>query len=181
MSTSALSTTNGAPAVVVESLVKRFKGRRRSPDVVAVDDVSFSIQPGETLGLVGESGSGKSTVARCVLGLIEADSGSVSVLGRSIIDANKRELRGWRRDMQIVFQEPLESLSPRIRVGDAIAEPLEIHSDMSGGERKDRSARVARARHARSGARQPLSARALGRSAAAREHRACARDRAKRS
>ena len=138
MSTSALSTTNGAPAVVVESLVKRFKGRRRSPDVVAVDDVSFSIQPGETLGLVGESGSGKSTVARCVLGLIEADSGSVSVLGRSIIDANKRELRGWRRDMQIVFQEPLESLSPRIRVGDAIAEPLEIHSDMSGGERKDR-------------------------------------------
>ena len=130
---------NDGPAVVVDSLVKRFKGRgRRAPDVVAVDGVSFSINPGETLGLVGESGSGKSTVARCVLGLIEANAGTVSVLGRSIIDADKKALRGWRRDMQIVFQEPLESLSPRIRVGDAIAEPLEIHSNMTAKQRVER-------------------------------------------
>ena len=128
---------NGS-AVVVEDLAKRFRGRRGSPDVIAVDDVSFTIGPGETLGLVGESGSGKSTVARCLLGLIPADSGKVDVLGRTITGAPKRRLRSWRRDMQIVFQEPQESLSPRIRVGPAIAEPLELHTDMDYEARQAR-------------------------------------------
>ena len=125
-------------AVVVEDLAKRFRGRRGSPDVIAVDDISFEIAPGETLGLVGESGSGKSTVARCLLGLIPADSGRVDVLGRTVTSAGKRTLRSWRRDMQIVFQEPQESLSPRIRVGSAIAEPLELHTDMNEQARQER-------------------------------------------
>ena len=134
--------SNGRPALAVEDLVKRFKGRRRSPDIVAVDEVSFEIAPGETLGLVGESGSGKSTVARCVLGLLDADSGHVDVLGRTVTRdgkrAGKKELRGWRRDMQIVFQEPLESLNPRIPVGPAVAEPLELHTNMNSEERSTR-------------------------------------------
>ena len=130
---------NGTPTVVVDNLVKRFKGRRGSPDIVAVDEVSFAIESGETLGLVGESGSGKSTVARCVLGLLEADSGHVDVLGRTVTrdgkTAGKRALRSWRRDMQIVFQEPLESLNPRIQVGPAVAGPLELHTSMKAAER----------------------------------------------
>ena len=129
-------------AVKVDALKKVFKGRRRSPDVIAVNNVSFEISPGETLGLVGESGSGKSTVARCVLGLLEADAGHVTVLGRTVTEngksAEKKSLRGWRRDMQIVFQEPLESLNPRIRIGDAIAEPLELHTSLNAAARNDR-------------------------------------------
>ena len=126
---------SGDPAIVVENLVKRFRGRRRGqPEVVAVDSVSFAVPTGASLGLVGESGSGKSTVARCVLGLLPADGGSIEVLGRQIIDADADELRGWRRDMQIVFQEPFESLDPRIRIGAAIAEPLQIHTQLRGRE-----------------------------------------------
>ena len=132
------ATALNGDAVAVEDLAKRFRGRRGSPDVIAVDEISFTIAPGETLGLVGESGSGKSTVARCLLGLIPADSGRVDVLGRTITGAPKRTLRSWRRDMQIVFQEPQESLSPRIRVGQAIAEPLELHTDMDETARQER-------------------------------------------
>jgi oligopeptide/dipeptide ABC transporter ATP-binding protein len=82
--------------------------------------------------LVGESGSGKSTAARCVLGLIPADAGDVEVLGRRITGARAKELRAWRRDMQIVFQESFDALDPRMRVGAAIAEPLHLHSDQRG-------------------------------------------------
>jgi len=134
-----LSDQPGRPAIAVENLVKRFRGRRRGqPEIVAVDRVSFAVPAGTSLGLVGESGSGKSTVARCVLGLLAADDGSIQVLGREIVDADANELRRWRRDMQIVFQEPLESLDPRIRVRAAIAEPLQIHTQLRGRELSSR-------------------------------------------
>jgi ABC-type oligopeptide transport system ATPase subunit len=95
--------------------------------VRAVDDVSLDIHAGETLGLVGESGSGKSTVGRLVLRLIEPTSGSVRFDGRDLLSASTGELRGLRRHMQIIFQDPFGSLDPRMRVEDLIAEPLIIH------------------------------------------------------
>jgi len=120
------------PTLSVTSLRKVFPGGRGHRDVVALSDVSFSIERGTTLGLVGESGSGKSTAARCVLGLIAADGGEVEVLGRRITGARPKKLRAWRRDMQIVFQESFDSLDPRMRVGAAIAEPLHLHTDLRG-------------------------------------------------
>jgi peptide/nickel transport system ATP-binding protein len=117
-------------ALRVRDLHKRFPGGRHQPDVVALDGISLEIPVATTLGLVGESGSGKSTAARCVLGLIAADSGEVELLGRRITDARPTELRAWRRDMQIVFQDSHDSLDPRIRVGDAVAEPLLLHTDL---------------------------------------------------
>jgi ABC-type glutathione transport system ATPase component len=94
---------------------------------LAVDNVSFSIERGETLGLVGESGSGKSTVARMVLGLIEPTSGSVTFDGQPVTGVPQRRLRPLRRRMQIVFQDPFAALNPRMRVRDIVAEPLVIH------------------------------------------------------
>lgn len=121
-------------AVVVDRLVKRYQGRQRGQEVtIAVDHLSFSIPVGKTYGLVGESGSGKSTVARCLLGLVPSDGGRVNVLGREISTAKKKDLRRWRRDMQIVFQEPYEALDPRIKVGAAIAEPLLVSRMMEQG------------------------------------------------
>jgi ABC-type glutathione transport system ATPase component len=96
-------------------------------EVRAVDDVSLDIYAGETLGLVGESGSGKSTLGRLILRLIEPTSGSVRLEGRNLLSASKREMRRWRRDLQIIFQDPFASLDPRLRVEDIIAEPLIIH------------------------------------------------------
>ena len=125
---------NGAAAISVEGLNKTFGTRRGVPDVVAVEDVSFAVAYGRTLGIVGESGSGKSTVARCILGLTPVDSGTVEVLGRSITDAPARSLRSWRSEMQIVFQEPYESLDPRYRVWESVAEPLVLHTDLRGAE-----------------------------------------------
>ena len=125
------------PAIVVEGLRKRFV-RRGQPDVIAVDNVSFEVPHGSTLGLVGESGSGKSTVARCLLGLLPSDGGHVEVGGREIRTAAPRDLRAWRRDMQIVFQEPFESLDPRLKVAAAIAEPLLLHTEIRGAALRER-------------------------------------------
>ena len=94
---------------------------------LAVDNVSFSIERGETLGLVGESGSGKSTVARMVLGLIEPTRGAVLFDGQPITDLPQHRLRPLRRRMQVVFQDPFAALNPRMRVRDIVAEPLIIH------------------------------------------------------
>jgi peptide/nickel transport system ATP-binding protein len=116
-----------------------FGGKSRR-EVRAVDDVSLDIQAGETLGLVGESGSGKSTLGRLILRLIEPTSGSVQFEGRDLLAAGRGEMRGLRRDMQIIFQDPFASLDPRFRVEDVIAEPLIIHS---GRAKIDIRARVA--------------------------------------
>ncbi len=124
----------GSVAISVEGLNKTFPTRRGVPDVVAVEDVSFTVSYGRTLGIVGESGSGKSTVARCILGLTPVDSGTVKVLGRSIVGAPARSLRTWRSEMQIVFQEPYESLDPRYRVWESVAEPLLLHTELRGAE-----------------------------------------------
>ncbi|MDO9246129.1 MAG: ABC transporter ATP-binding protein, partial [Phenylobacterium sp.] len=92
----------------------------------AVDGVSFQVRQGETLGVVGESGCGKSTLARAVINLIPATGGAVTLLGRDITGADKEAVRASRRDLQIVFQDPLASLDPRMTIGDSIAEPLQV-------------------------------------------------------
>ena len=109
--------------------------------VRAVDGVSFNVGAGETLGLVGESGCGKSTTARAVLRLVAATSGTVTFDGRDLQSLGAGELREARRKMQMVFQDPFASLSPRMSVGDIIAEPLEIHRAF--GTKQERDARVA--------------------------------------
>ena len=122
----------------MEHVSKRFAGRRGAPDVLAVDDVSLTVERGQTLGIVGESGSGKSTLARIMLGLIEADAGSVNLLGRRITGATRKELRPWRADMQIIVQNASESLNPRMQVGEIVAEPLLLHSDFDKIGREER-------------------------------------------
>jgi peptide/nickel transport system ATP-binding protein len=123
---------NGRDLVQVEHLVKYFPVRggvlqRIQAWVQAVDDVSFSIKAGETLGMVGESGCGKTTVGRTLLRLVPATSGTVHFDGRDVFQANERELKALRRHMQIIFQDPFSSLDPRMPVGESIAEGLLIH------------------------------------------------------
>jgi peptide/nickel transport system ATP-binding protein len=98
-----------------------------------VDNVSFSIARGETLGLVGESGSGKSTVARMLLRLVQPTSGEVSFNGEDVLAATPKELRALRRRMQMVFQDPFAALDPKMRIRDIVAEPFAIH----GGYKRD--------------------------------------------
>src|SRR6202041_1736300 len=98
--------------VEARGLVKEYGAGHR-----VVDDISFAIRRGETLGLVGESGSGKSTVARMLLRLVEPTAGQISYEGRDLLSASAQEMRGMRRRMQIVFQDPYEALNPRIRGG----------------------------------------------------------------
>lgn len=107
-------------------------------NVRAVDDVSFEIHRGETLGLVGESGSGKTTVGRSLLRIIEPTSGRIEFDGRDIVGMNRKEFREIQHRMQMIFQDPYASLNPRIRVGDIVAEPLEIQGTLSKREVKDR-------------------------------------------
>src|SRR5262249_10625651 len=123
---------DAVPVLEVKDLKKHFpvkKGllRRTVGHVYAVDGVSFTINEGETLGLVGESGCGKTTAGRAVLRLIEPTSGSVRVEGREITGLSKVEMRPYRREMQIVFQDPFSSLNPRMTAGDIVGEPLQVH------------------------------------------------------
>jgi oligopeptide transport system ATP-binding protein len=133
------------PLLQVRNLVKQFpikKGllvERTVDHVNAVDDVSFDISSGETLGLVGESGSGKSTTGYCVLQVLRPTSGSVSFDGEELTELKGEGLRRMRRRMQLVFQDPHSSLDPRMTVGDIVGEPLVIHKV---GSRRDRRNRV---------------------------------------
>jgi len=106
------------------SVAEGLFGKTR--DLRAVDGVTFQVCEGETLGVVGESGSGKSTLARAVLNLIPATAGAVTLMGRDITHAQRKEMRAARKDLQIVFQDPLASLDPRMTIGDSIAEPLRV-------------------------------------------------------
>lgn len=129
----------GRPALVmVDHLVKHFSVRsrgvrqRQHAVVHAVDDVSFELYRGETLGLVGESGSGKSTVARCITRLYDLTSGRVIFDGDDVSTLSAKRLRAYRPRMQIVFQDPFSSLNPRRRIGSIIAEPLVVHHVAEG-------------------------------------------------
>ncbi|MCX8126991.1 MAG: ATP-binding cassette domain-containing protein, partial [Dehalococcoidia bacterium] len=115
---------------------------RKIGDVKAVDDVSFQIRRGETLGLVGESGSGKTTIGKCILRLYEPTSGKVIFDGVDISHADADTLRRMRRRMQIIFQDPYSSLNPRHTVGDIIGEPLVIHGLARGQKMRDEVARL---------------------------------------
>jgi len=136
-----VSVDGGTPLVEVDSLKKYFpikKGllSREVARVHAVDDVTFSVREGETLGLVGESGCGKSTLGRTIVRLLDPTAGDVRYRGRSIAKLGRRQLRPLRREMQIVFQDPYASLNPRKRVGSIIAAPMQIHGVGDRAERK---------------------------------------------
>jgi oligopeptide/dipeptide ABC transporter ATP-binding protein len=133
------------PVLEVTDLRKHFpiqKGlmQRQAGTVFAVDGVSFTIRKGETFGLVGESGCGKTTVGRTVLRLIEPTSGSIRIGGKDITRLDKSQLRPYRRQMQIIFQDPFSSLDPRMSAGEIVAEPLRVHGLAS---RRDVRAKVA--------------------------------------
>ena len=128
------------PLLVARGLTKSY-AKHAAP---VVDDVSFSIERGETLGLVGESGSGKSTIARIVLGLLEPSSGTVTFDGHPITGVPQNKLRPLRRRMQPVFQDPYAALNPRMRVEQIIAEPLVIHENHSRAERRLRCQQLLR-------------------------------------
>jgi oligopeptide transport system ATP-binding protein len=124
-----------APLLKVSELSVRYASR------AVVDRVSFDLSAGETLSLVGESGSGKSSLARAVLRLIEAADGKVEWLGENLLTCPPAQLRAKRRDLQMVFQDPLASLNPRMSVGDSISEPLKIfESRMDATQRQRRVA-----------------------------------------
>src|SRR5687767_15028413 len=137
------------PLLEVRHLKKYFPVRRGilsrvSAYVQAVDDVSFTINKGETFGLVGESGCGKTTTGRAVLRLIEPDGGEILFEGTDLRKLGRDELRRRRRDMQIIFQDPFASLNPRMTIRGIVGEPFAIHRLASGSERDDRVAQLLR-------------------------------------
>ncbi len=128
----------------VRDLKKYFNVRtgsfsRASGTVKAVDGVSFSVERGKTLGLVGESGCGKSTTGRALMRLIEPTEGQVEFDGRDVLKLKGKDLKTFRRDVQIIFQDPYASLNPRFTVGEIIGEPLLIHGIGTKASRKERS------------------------------------------
>jgi oligopeptide/dipeptide ABC transporter ATP-binding protein len=135
--------TEAPPLLSVRNLQKFFPVekstfRRTAASVRAVDDVSFEVAKGETLGLVGESGCGKSTLARCIVRLLEPTAGEIEYDGKRIEHLTTRKLRPLRRELQIVFQDPYASLNPRKRVGAIIGAPILVHQRTSRSERKKR-------------------------------------------
>lgn len=140
------------PVVVVSNLVKQFQGSQGlkqtlrgvpRPLVRAVDDISFDVKPGEVFALVGESGSGKTTTALTLLGLVPPTKGTVMIAGQEVARLARRDLHTLRRTVQMIFQDPYESLNPRMTVGDIVAEPLVVHR--LGRGRAERAERVVRA------------------------------------
>lgn len=134
------------PLLRVKDLVKifpsRVSARRGGQSVLAVDKVSFSLQPGKTLAIVGESGSGKSTTGRLAMRLMEATSGEVEFEGRNLLALDAKELRSARARMQIIFQDTFASLDPRWTIGKLLCEPLALHTEMTKAEMNDRAAEI---------------------------------------
>jgi oligopeptide/dipeptide ABC transporter ATP-binding protein len=138
---------SGQALLEIRNLKKYFPIRRGVlsqvvSHVKAVDDVSFSIQKGETFGLVGESGCGKTTTGRAVLRLIEPDSGEIRFEGADLLQLGTNALRVLRRDMQIIFQDPYASLNPRMTIRTIVGEPFAIHGIASGSDRDNRVAEL---------------------------------------
>ena len=140
------------PLLEVSGLVTRYPiprslyetlRRREQLHVHAVEGVDFSVEPGEMLALVGESGCGKTTTAQTVMRMVDSDAGQINFRGRDISHLSHKELRPLRREMQIIYQDPYESLDPRYRVRDTVAEPLQIHG--IGSSRSERDALVVQA------------------------------------
>ena len=138
----------GEPLLEVKNLKMYFPitagaiVQRKVADVKAVDDVSFTVHRGETLGLVGESGCGKSTTGRAVLQLYRPTAGTVNFDGTELTGLKGGALRAFRRRMQMVFQDPYSSLNPRMNVRNIIGEPMSIHGLHKGSERDDRIAYI---------------------------------------
>jgi peptide/nickel transport system ATP-binding protein len=137
-----MSSNGDAPLLEIDHLVKYFPIKsgilidREVARVQAVDDVSLTVNEGETLGLVGESGCGKSTLCRTLLQLLRPTSGSVRFEGRELVGLRRREMRPLRREMQMIFQDPYASLNPRKRVGQIVGDPLHLQGMASGSELK---------------------------------------------
>ena len=124
------------PILKVTNLVKHFSGEKET--IHAVNNVSFEILPGETLGLVGESGSGKSTIGRCIMKLQKPTSGEIIFNKENLNKVNAKKMRSLRKDIQIVFQDPYSALNPRMTVGSLIGELVKLHSDLNSLERKNK-------------------------------------------
>ena len=128
----------GVPLLEIKSLVKQFALPGSKQVVHACSDVTLTVNRGETLGVIGESGSGKTTLGRCVLRLLEPTSGQVLFEGRDLTELGRKAMRRLRTDVQIVFQEPFDSLNPQMTVGRQIGEPVRIHAALDRGARRKR-------------------------------------------
>jgi ABC-type glutathione transport system ATPase component len=124
--------------LAVEGLTVEFPRRRRRSPLLAVDDVSFDIRSGETVGLVGQSGAGKTTIGRAILGLTPVTRGAIVFDGEDITHADFRTRRRLSAELQVVFQDPFSSLNPSRKIGQTLAEPLQVHLDLSRAETQQR-------------------------------------------